>query len=62
MASSARRAGIESLAAAMSEIALDRGSVLGLKGLEWRVHKLTLWNHDDVEAWRESTATKNLSD
>lgn len=45
-----------------SEVALDRRSILGFKDGERGLQELTPWNHDDVEAGRDSTATKDLSD
>jgi len=43
-------------------VALDRSSVLGLKDDERGTQEFTLGNHDNVEAGRDATATKNLSD
>jgi hypothetical protein len=44
------------------EVTFDGCPVFGFKDGEGSTQELTPWNHDDVEARRDATATKNLSD
>jgi len=60
MRKSATRTSVDG-SASSPEVTLDRRSVLGFKGDEGGIQELTPWNHDDVEAGRDSTATEDLS-
>jgi hypothetical protein len=43
------------------EVTFDGCPVFGFKDGEGNTQELTPWNHDDVEARRDATAAKNLS-
>jgi hypothetical protein len=57
----AMRTGVDGLSPSL-EIPFNRGSVFGFEDGEGGAQEFTPWNNDDVDAWRDSTATKDLSD
>jgi hypothetical protein len=45
----------------LAKASFDEVSVISFKGAQAGVEELTLWDHDDVESWRDLVSTKNLS-